>query len=113
MFTIKELSFPNECFERVIMVDAFRHNCNQSETADELWRILQLGGRIVIEEPDVRTYTVKLIAMGEKLVLIQSHFLSQPRIAELFSYSNAHVRVETGRYMPGSTTCHLHSHWSG
>jgi len=51
------LPFPDETFARVIMVDALHHVCNQRHTVDELWRVLQPGGCIVIEEPDVRTFT--------------------------------------------------------
>jgi len=92
------LPFPNESFARIIMVDALHHVCNQRQTIDELWRVLQLGGCIVIEEPDVRTFPVKLIAIAEKLALMRSHFLSPSRIADLFSYPNARVRLETGKY---------------
>ena len=93
----ESLPFPDESFARIIMVDAFHHVCDQRATVDELWRTLQPGGLIVIEEPDVRTFAVKLIALAEKLALMRSHFLSPPHIADLFHYSNGRVRVETGK----------------
>lgn len=92
------LPFQGESFARIIMVDAFHHVCNQRQTVDELWRVLQPGGRIVIEEPDVRTFYVKLIALAEKLVLMRSHFLSPMRIVNLFDFPNAKVRMETGKF---------------
>ena len=91
----EKLPFPDGAFARIIMVDALHHVCDQRETVDELWRTLQPGGRLVVEEPDLRTFAVKLIALGEKLALMRSHFLSPPRIAELFDYPNARVHVET------------------
>jgi ubiquinone/menaquinone biosynthesis C-methylase UbiE len=91
----EKLPFPTDSFARIIMVDAFHHVSNQPQTIDELWRVLKPGGRIVIEEPDVRTFRVKLIAIAEKLALMRSHFLTPPDIAELFRYSNSQVRVET------------------
>lgn len=94
----EKLPFPDGAFARIIMVDAFHHVCDQRETVDELWRTLQAGGRLVIEEPDLRTFTVKLIAVAEKLALMRSHFLSPPRIAELFDYPEARVRIETGKF---------------
>jgi demethylmenaquinone methyltransferase/2-methoxy-6-polyprenyl-1,4-benzoquinol methylase len=94
----ESLPFPDKSFARIIMVDAFHHVCNQRQTAAELWRVLQPGGRIVIEEPDVRTFAVKLIALAEKLALMRSHFLSPPRIANLFISPDARVRVETGKF---------------
>ena len=94
----EKLPFPDESFERIIMVDTLHHVCDQRETVDELWRTLQPGGRLVIEEPDLRLFGVKLLALAEKLALMRSHFLSPPRIAELFHYPDARVRIETGKF---------------
>ncbi len=91
----EKLPFSDESFERIIMVDALHHVVNQCITVSELWRILQPGGRLVIEEPDVRTFTVKLLALGEKLALMRSHFLPPEKIASLFSYPNARVQIKT------------------
>jgi ubiquinone/menaquinone biosynthesis C-methylase UbiE len=93
----ERLPFPDRSFSRIIMVDAFHHVNDQYQTAAELWRVLQPRGRLVIDEPDVRTFAVKLIAAGEKLALMQSHFLSPSRIAELFQYPDARVWVTTGK----------------
>lgn len=91
------LPFGNNEFERIIMVDALHHVCDQAETAHELYRVLAPGGRLVIEEPDLRHWAVKLIAIGEKLALMRSHFLSPPEIAGLFSKTGAAVRqVQNG-----------------
>lgn len=91
------LPFPDGVFARIIMVDALHHVCNQQQTIDELWRVLQPGGIIVIEEPDLRSFAVKLIALGEKVALMRSHFLSPPQIANLFTYPDAHVHVKTDK----------------
>lgn len=90
----ERLPFPDEAFERVIMVDALHHVCDHRETAQELWRVLKPRGRLVIEEPDIRAFSVKLVALFEKLALMRSHFISPSKIVSLFSYSNAHSRVE-------------------
>lgn len=94
----EKLPFPDAAFARIIMVDALHHVCDQQQTVDELWRTLQPGGRIVIEEPDVRTLPVKGIALAEKLALMRSHFLSPSRIARLFHYSDARVQTEAKDY---------------
>jgi ubiquinone/menaquinone biosynthesis C-methylase UbiE len=94
----ENLPFADETFARIIMVDALHHVRNQRQTVDELWRVLQPGGCIVVEEPDVRTITVKLIAIGKKLAFMRSHFLSPPRIADLFCYPTARVRVEIRKF---------------
>jgi ubiquinone/menaquinone biosynthesis C-methylase UbiE len=89
----ESLPFPNDSFERVIMVDALHHVIDQRHTAREMYRVLKPGGRIVIEEPDIRTFGVKLIALGEKLLLMRSHFLAPERIVELFSFDSARASV--------------------
>ncbi|MFZ5821917.1 MAG: class I SAM-dependent methyltransferase [Chloroflexota bacterium] len=89
------LPFPDETFERIIMVDALHHVIHQGETAREMYRVLQPGGRIVIEEPDIRVFGVKLIAVGEKLLMMRSHFLSPARIADLFSFDSANIHIHS------------------
>lgn len=78
------LPFPDEVFDRVLMVDALHHMIHQGETIRELYRVLKAGGRLVIEEPDVRKFAVKLIAVAEKLALMRSHFLTPSQIVSLF-----------------------------
>jgi demethylmenaquinone methyltransferase/2-methoxy-6-polyprenyl-1,4-benzoquinol methylase len=87
--------FPEGSFSRILMVDALHHVCDQPQTAQELWRVLAPGGFLVIEEPDLRTFSVKLVAIAEKIALMRSHFLSPPEIASLFSDPQAKVRIET------------------
>ena len=96
--SIEKLPFPAESFDRVLMVDALHHVYSQKETSLELWRVLKPGGRLVIEEPDIRKVSVKLIAFAEKLAMMRSHFLSPPEIARLFSFSDAESRIEIGGY---------------
>jgi demethylmenaquinone methyltransferase/2-methoxy-6-polyprenyl-1,4-benzoquinol methylase len=88
------LPFSDNSFECIIMVDALHHVLDPAETAWEMWRVLQPCGSIVIQEPDVRTLGVKMIALIEKLLLMRSHFLSPPEIVRLFQFTGADVRVE-------------------
>lgn len=88
------LPFPDGTFDRVLMVDALHHVLNQAETVRELYRVLKVGGMLVIEEPDIRTFPVKLIAVAEKLALMRSHFLNPSQIARLIP-TQAKVRVES------------------
>ena len=89
----ERLPFPDGAFDRVIMVDAFHHVMDQPETARELWRVLKPGGRLLIEEPDIRTLVVKLVALAEKMALMRSHFLSAERISALFPDPSARVQI--------------------
>ena len=93
----EKLPFPNNYFERIIMVDALHHVSNQVETITELWRVLSDHGCLVIEEPDLRTWQVKILAVVEKMFLMRSNFLSPPRIAALFP-SSAKIIIKSEGY---------------
>lgn len=88
------LPFPSDSFERLVMVDALHHVIDQPASAHEMLRVLKPGGRIIIEEPDIRTFAVKLIALAEKLLLMRSHFLSPLQIASLFPSSETNIVTE-------------------
>jgi ubiquinone/menaquinone biosynthesis C-methylase UbiE len=90
----ENLPFPDNFFQRIIMVDALHHVLDQTRTARELIRVLEPGGRLVIVEPDIRSWGVKLIALAEKLLLMQSHFYSPTQIMGLFSKEKASLRTQ-------------------
>jgi demethylmenaquinone methyltransferase/2-methoxy-6-polyprenyl-1,4-benzoquinol methylase len=87
------LPFASGTFDRIIMVDALHHVFDQRQTVTELWRVLVPGGRILIIEPDIHKFAVKLIAVGEKMLCMQSHFLPADKITALFSNQNKRVQV--------------------
>lgn len=87
------LPFPNDFFERIIMVDALHHVIDQYHTAREMYRVLKPGGRIIIEEPDIRKFGVKLIAVAEKMLLMRSHFLAPQKIVDLFSFDSTKASI--------------------
>jgi len=92
----ESLPFADNFFERVIMVDALHHVINHADSAREMLRVLKPGGVLVIEEPDIRTFGVKLIALAEKLLLMRSHFLAPDEIVKLFPDGEKSIRAEDG-----------------
>jgi demethylmenaquinone methyltransferase/2-methoxy-6-polyprenyl-1,4-benzoquinol methylase len=88
----ESLPFGENSFDRILMIDALHHVCNQQETTDELWRVLTPGGMLIIQEPDVRLISVKLVALAEKIALMRSHFLAPDKIAGLFKQQLCEIR---------------------
>ena len=89
----ESLPFPSGSFERIIMVDALHHVIDQNQTACELFRVLAPGGRMLIVEPDIHQFIVRVIAIGEKVLLMRSHFLTGERIAAYFTDPEAKIGV--------------------
>ncbi|MBI9050451.1 MAG: class I SAM-dependent methyltransferase [Anaerolineaceae bacterium] len=90
----EHLPFSSNFFTRIIMVDALHHVNHHKNTLDELWRVLQPGGLLIIEEPDIRHMRVKFIALAEKLALMRSHFLTPNKIAALLPFPQASIQIE-------------------
>lgn len=89
----EKLPFPDDYFERVIMVDALHHVCDQKEATHELWRVVKPGGKIIIEEPDINHWGVKLVALGEKIALMRSHFLTPTKILSLYRQYTDNLQI--------------------
>jgi ubiquinone/menaquinone biosynthesis C-methylase UbiE len=92
----ESLPFADESFDRVIMVDTLHHVIDQTKSAYEMYRVIKPGGLLVIEEPDIRTFGVKLIALAEKLLLMRSHFLDPDDITKLFGSVRSRIKAEDG-----------------
>lgn len=87
------LPFNDGLFDGILMVDALHHVADPLLSGAELWRVLKPGGRIVIEEPNINRFGVKLLALAEKLALMRSHFLSPDMITDLFRVFPARIRL--------------------
>jgi ubiquinone/menaquinone biosynthesis C-methylase UbiE len=89
----ESMPFPSKWVDRVFMMDALHHVLNQKQTIQELWRVLKPSGRIVIVEPDIHLFTVKLLALGEKVLLMRSHFLSSEKIIAQFGGFKTNISI--------------------
>lgn len=90
----ERLPFADNSFERVIMVDALHHVADQGITCMQLWRVLRPGGRLMILEPDIHQFSVKMVAVFEKVALMRSHIISAEQITSLFAHKNARIRID-------------------
>lgn len=84
---VKNMPFNGNLFDRIIIVDAFHHMPDQENAIKELWRLLKPGGLLIIEEPNIIHFPVKIIALMEKMLLMKSKFLKSDNLIELI---NAH-----------------------
>ena len=88
------LPFPDGIFDRVLIVDALHHFRNQADAIRESLRVLKPGGRLAIEEPDIRRFVVRAIAFLERLFLMKSRFHEPHQIVALVEGQGLTARIE-------------------
>ena len=88
------LPFPDHRFSRVLVVDALHHFCDQRDAIADLIRVLEPGGRLVIEEPDYTRFAVKLVALAERLALMRSRFHTPEVIRDIVAAQGLEARIE-------------------
>jgi demethylmenaquinone methyltransferase/2-methoxy-6-polyprenyl-1,4-benzoquinol methylase len=93
----EHLPFGDGSFERILVVDALHHFDNQRQALADLVRVLQPGGRLVIEEFDANRAAVRLIALAEKAVGMGSRFLRPQEIRDMLIAHGLSVQVYAGR----------------
>jgi ubiquinone/menaquinone biosynthesis C-methylase UbiE len=96
---VEKLPFADERFDRVLVVDALHHFCDQRQAISDLLRVLKPGGRLVIEEPDVNHKGVRLMSLLEKIFLMRSRFHSPAKIRDMVLACGVPAEIESdGRF---------------
>jgi demethylmenaquinone methyltransferase/2-methoxy-6-polyprenyl-1,4-benzoquinol methylase len=89
----ERLPFCEGCFQRVIMVDSYHHLADQQQSLQEAWRVLDRGGVLVVEEPNIEHFSVKMMAIGERLARMRSHPVQGEEVGELLASMGAKVEL--------------------
>jgi ubiquinone/menaquinone biosynthesis C-methylase UbiE len=92
----EQLPFRDGAFDRILVVDALHHFADQTAAVHAFSRALKPGGRIVIEEFDADRRAVRLMALAEKILCMQSRFLSPAQIQNLLHDCGLRSHVERG-----------------
>jgi ubiquinone/menaquinone biosynthesis C-methylase UbiE len=89
----ERLPFSEGCFQRVILVDSYHHLADQEQSLKEAWRVLDREGVLVVEEPDIDSFSVKMMAIGERLARMRSNPVPGDEVGELLESMGADVRL--------------------
>ena len=89
----EHMPFQTAAFDRIIVIDVFHHLIDQQRAAHEMMRVLATGGRLVVEEPDIAHWGVRLTAQAEKLLRMRSHFYSAAQVKTMFERAGGQVRI--------------------
>ena len=100
----ERLPFADASIDRALMVDSLHHLNDQGLAVAEALRVLRPGGRLVIEEPNIRHRAIGVIAFVERLLPVRSRFLNSDDMAGLLRDAGGTVSAITGE---GSTVVRL------
>lgn len=93
--SITHLPFAAETFDRMMVIDALHHMPDQEGSIRHMMRVLKSGGRLLIEEPDIRLFAVKLIALMEKVALMKSTFHTPDEIKDMAERHGGNVELDS------------------
>ena len=80
----QDMPFENGRFDVVLCVDALHHIKDAYAAVVEMHRVLRPGGRILVQEFDVRGWRGKAVLVLERLFVDDSRFLDPKALESLF-----------------------------
>ncbi len=90
------LPFADGSFPRAVLSDALHHFPEPEAAIAEIFRVLASGGRLVIEEFDIRRLPIKALALTEKALLMGSRFPAPEAICAWLQAAGAATTIRRG-----------------
>ena len=88
---VEHLPFPDNYFDKIIVVDAFHHFQDQRQAIKEMCRVLKTTGAIIIEEFNPKRLGGRLIVILEKILKLSSTFYTPEEFKSLFEQNDLRV----------------------
>lgn len=90
----QEMPFEDGRFDVVLCVDALHHIKEAPAAVAEMHRVLRPGGRVLVQEFDVRGWRGRAVAAFEHLFVDHSRFLAPEALERLFRASGIHGQMQ-------------------
>jgi demethylmenaquinone methyltransferase/2-methoxy-6-polyprenyl-1,4-benzoquinol methylase len=90
------LPFAGGRFARALVIDALHHFTDIPLALSELARVLAPGGRLLVEEPDIRRPLIRILAWLERAAAMGSRFYPAPLLVRHLSRAGMTAGMETG-----------------
>ena len=86
----QEMPFEDGSFDVVLCVDALHHIKDAPAAAAEMYRVLRPGGRILVQEFDVRGWRGKAVVAFEHIFVDHSKFVDPESLEAIFRNTGIH-----------------------
>jgi len=95
-FAVLPLSFPDETFDKILLIKALHHFSYPEEYLKETYRMLKRGGALIIEDPDYDRWLIKIsLTLVEKFLdpNVRGYTKSQIKnLLERSSFKNINIQ---------------------
>ena len=62
--TIQDVRLPSDKFNVVMLLHALEHVSNPRDVLEQVWRLLDVGGRLILQVPNIDSIQFRLLASG-------------------------------------------------